>query len=429
MVLVGGGDTLAEAVVPVVAGAGVSLRREETPPADGGRRAGRSVGGRGSAEAGWSVGSGGSAGSGRSAGAGSVVLWWAGLTQPPPAGAVLVDVEQERLWAAAARAPGHRAVQLPVGRAWLAEHLGGSVGLGSRGPGRVLLVGGLGEAHHSAKVARELALAAHRGGIETVLVDADPRGSLRFLAGGGTLGSGAMAVGGAGPGGAGSGGAGSDGAGSGGTGVGGRAGTEAWWPDALAWAKDGAAHALIGALPQWRGVPLLTWNALANGDSAERWGAEPAADLTASSWGSWPSAAQLEVVGALARGTELVVADAGPLGWPLTALPGGSAASSPISEVVMCAGDGAPWGENRWLDSAGTGLPPGVQGSLITVRHRLLPVDGPVAARALGVGWAGTLDVRSGRRGDGELRRAGRRMMQRQLLPRLHRGVALGAQA
>lgn len=409
MILVGGGSSLADAVVPVVAGAGVSLRRQESPTADGW-----------DGDAPWE-------------GAASVVLWWAGLPQPPPAGAVLVDVDHSRLWAAAARAPGHRAVVLPVGRAWLAEHLGGTVRWGGRGPGRVLLVGGLGEAQHSAKVARELARAAREGGMETVLVDADPRGSLRFLGvegpsnarevgAGRRAGARGPAVG---------------GSGSGGSGSGTGSGAEAWWPDALAWARDGAAHALIGALPQWRGVPLLTWNVLAEGASVEGVGAESGAESrtesraepTVSAGGGWPSAASFEVVAALARGTELVVVDAGPLGWPMGALPRGPAASSPVSELVLCAGHGAPWDQRWWLDAAGPGLPRGVQGSLVTVRSQRLPVDGPFAAEALGVGWAGTLDLRAGRGGEGGLRRAGRRRMQRHWLPRLRRGVALGAEA
>ncbi|RKW71323.1 hypothetical protein DWQ67_00190 [Galactobacter caseinivorans] len=354
MVLVGGGDVLADAVVPVVAGAGVSLRVEDAP------------------QSGWRERP------------GVVILWWAGLTQPPPAGAVLVDVDQGRLWAAAARAPGHRAVQLPAGRAWLAEHLGGRVGGGAHGPGRVLLVGGLGEEHHSAKVARELALAAHRGGMETVLVDADPRGSLRFLA--------VHEV--------------ED-----------VQGARAWWPDALAWSKDGAAHALMGALPRWNGVPLLSWDALAAVSEQEhsRWAG-----------GAWPGPEQLEVISALARGTEVVVVDVGPLSWPLATLPGGSAAASALSELVLCAGHGAPWDEGWWLHGPGLGLPQGVEGSLVTVRSRSLPVDGPAAAAALGVAWAGTLDARPAR-GRATLRRSGQRMLVRHWLPRLQRGMALGA--
>ena len=263
------------------------------------------------------------------------------------ADAVLVDVDEHVLWEAAARFPRHHAVVLPAGRAWLAEHLA----VGTAGPpGRVLAVGGLGDGHAAARVARAIAAGAVRAGEPALLVDAVGRGSLALAAASAARAHEPPCAG---------------------------------WDEALSWVGDGSVAALVAALPQIDGVPVL--------------GGSPPTD---------PDVAAA-VVESLARGSGVLVVHIGELAWP-PALPPGA------DELVLCLGGGTQLPD---LQPGETRVPV----SLVTVRSGWVPPDGPVCAELLGAGWAGTFDARNGA---AALRRS-QRLVQRYWVPRLRAGEPL----
>lgn len=221
--LAGADAAVADAVAPVVAGAGLRLRSGEAQDAPPG---------------------------------GGPVLWAAEARGTPPEHAVLVDVDERRLWGRAARLPEHRAVVLPAGRAWLAEHLAASA---AGRPGRILAVTGLGDGSCSGSVAVAVAGAAQAAGATAVVVD--PRGA-------GVLTLRAEAQG--------------------------RSGQRpaAGWTEAEAWAGDGAVAGLLGALPRLGGVPVLAGHGAVEGGVAQG------------------------VIEALARGVDVLVVHAGEVAWP-----------------------------------------------------------------------------------------------------------------
>jgi hypothetical protein len=266
------------------------------------------------------------------AGAGSALLWDAGEPTPPPPAAVLVGVDPGELWAAAARWPGHRAVVLPQGAAWLARHLGAR----SRddGPGRLLGVTGVGEAACADRVGVLVALAAQWAGMDVVLVDAHGAGEIAAIAGRDAPDHPAPGHGGAG------------------------------WSEAIRSVGDGAPSGLIAALPRLEGIPLLS-------GGAERTGAGERA----------------EVLMALGQGCDVVIALLGAAvpsrWWDLSRQLGDAAAVA--EQVVAVGGSPAPTRAPNRL-----GLAPA---DVVTVRGVRAAPDGPDTAAAMGGVWAGTVDV------------------------------------
>lgn len=331
----------------------------------------------------------------------ATTLWWAGLAAAPPPGAVLVDDDAPRLWSAAARAPGHRAVVLPEGRAWLGEHLAERSSGAASGPGRLIVVGGVGEAHHCSVIARELGRCAERSGVTVVLIDATPQGLWSGLAE--------------------------------------ADGPAASWDEAADWVEDGSPQALLEVLPLWRGVPVLSWptreplegrsalGGLPSGPPSGI-GGEPGAPCRGDG-GPSPSAParheateiRARVIEALGRGVHVVIVCVGEL--PRTGL----GLVPDADELVVCVGADVHEGVEpagvramvRGEGWAGRRSP----ATLVTVQAGARPPDGPQLAEAWDGIWAGTVVVRPGQ----GLARAGERLLRRHWVPRLHRGVGLGA--
>lgn len=88
---------------------------------------------------------------------------------------VVCDVEDEACWRIAVDIGAEHVVALPEGERWLVDRLA-DAGEGPPRDGRVLVVLGAGGGSGASTFAATAALAAHRSGLRTLLVDADPCG-------------------------------------------------------------------------------------------------------------------------------------------------------------------------------------------------------------------------------------------------------------
>jgi secretion/DNA translocation related CpaE-like protein len=169
-------------------------------------------------------------------------------------GVVLVgqDAADERVWELAQDIGADHVVFLPAAQRWLVDRFAECIGGGSAAAPLVCVLGGRGGGGASV-LAVSLALTAVRRGQQAVLVDADPLGGGLDLVLGGEDAAGLR------------------------------------WPDLARTSGRLAAGSLCSALPQVAGIGLLSWD---RGDPVPLTGE-----------------AMTAVLGALRRGTELVVAD------------------------------------------------------------------------------------------------------------------------
>lgn len=361
--LVSADPRVADQVAPAVAGAGLELEVVESGDAS-------------------AVATAGTAATGAQQGVAQrcAVLWDAQLLGQLPADAVLVGIDEELLWARAARSPGHRSVVLPQGRGWLAQYLG-AVGAGAVGPrgdsgqvvggqsvegqGRVIAVCGVGEAACPDRVAVLVASASAKAGLRTVLVDAHGVGGIAAA-------------------------------------VSQQAAEESLvgWNEASRSVRDGSPHGLIAALP------------LLGGSLGGGVGGIPV--LAGGVRGTSPGD-RARLIEVLTLGCDVVVAALGCADpnqwWDST---GSLGELSCVVQQVVAVGAGplprpAP-------DRLGMPAP-----DLVTVRGLGRTPDGPDTADRLGAAWAGTVDVKHGR-----MPGATSRLIRRRWSPRLAAGEPLG---